>query len=35
MGGNWHIKLDMVGGELAMGCVARIWEEDESVLSLL
>jgi hypothetical protein len=26
-----YIKLD-VGGEIAEGCIARIWEEDDSVL---
>jgi hypothetical protein len=35
VGGNWHVKLDMVGKELATGCVARIWEEYDSVLHLL
>jgi hypothetical protein len=27
-----YIMLDM-GEEIATGCVARIWEEDDSVLS--
>jgi hypothetical protein len=27
-----YLKLDM-GGEIAMGCMVRIWEEDDSVLS--
>ncbi len=31
-GGTWHIKLD-VGGEFTTDCVARIWKEDDSVLS--
>jgi hypothetical protein len=35
VGGNWYVKLDMVGVELAMGCMARIWEEDDSMLSLV
>jgi hypothetical protein len=35
VGGNWHVKLDMVGGEFATGYVARIWEEEDSMLSFV
>ncbi len=32
-GGTWHVNLD-VGGEIATtGRVARIWEEDDSMLA--
>jgi hypothetical protein len=32
MGGIWHVRLDL-GREFATGCMERIWEEDDSVLS--
>jgi hypothetical protein len=31
-GGTWHINLDVVREIATMGHVARIWEEDDSVL---
>jgi hypothetical protein len=34
MGGTWHVNLDMGREIAATGRVARIWEEDDSVLSL-
>jgi hypothetical protein len=35
VGGNWQVKLDMVGEEFAMVCVVMIWDEDDSALSFV
>jgi hypothetical protein len=29
--GTWHVKLEVGGEKVTIGCVARIWEEDDSV----
>ncbi len=33
-GGTWYFNLDVGGEMVATGCVARIWEEDDSMQSM-
>jgi hypothetical protein len=34
VGGTWYVNLDVGGEIVAMGRVVRIWEKDDSMLSM-